>query len=177
MFNTCLNRFMFFNNFKKVCNKCLKKFNNFLKFFNKKLKGKIRYENFSNLENALKKVFMTLKNMENEQELRNLWEEFKKTSPSKEEVEEFMYSNDKLHKLGWEYLDSSGKLDRKTVFSIMINCKGVRFMKKNNIPTAAYGTFDSENIEDGYAFLDTMNSPYVLKADGLAAGKGVLIIN
>ena len=51
------------------------------------------------------------------------------------------------------------------------------FMKKYNIPTASYGTFASENINDGLAMLDTMQSPYVLKADGLAAGKGVLIID
>jgi len=51
------------------------------------------------------------------------------------------------------------------------------FMEKYNIPTAAYKTFDSSNIEEGMAFLEQMNSPYVLKADGLAAGKGVLIID
>ncbi len=51
------------------------------------------------------------------------------------------------------------------------------FMEKYNIPTAAYKTFDSSNIEEGMAFLEQMNAPYVLKADGLAAGKGVLIIN
>lgn len=51
------------------------------------------------------------------------------------------------------------------------------FMAKHNIPTAAYRTFDSSNIYDGYSFIDTLEAPYVLKADGLAAGKGVLIIN
>lgn len=51
------------------------------------------------------------------------------------------------------------------------------FMKKNNIPTAAYKTFDARNLEDGFAFIDSLRPPYVLKADGLAAGKGVLIIN
>ncbi len=51
------------------------------------------------------------------------------------------------------------------------------FMEKYNIPTAAYKTFDSSNIEEGIAFLEQMNAPYVLKADGLAAGKGVLIID
>ncbi len=51
------------------------------------------------------------------------------------------------------------------------------FMKKYNIPTASYGTFASENINEGFAMLDSMKSPYVLKADGLAAGKGVLIID
>ncbi len=51
------------------------------------------------------------------------------------------------------------------------------FMLKNNIPTAKYFTVTNENLEEGYSFLDTMKAPYVLKADGLAAGKGVLIID
>ena len=50
------------------------------------------------------------------------------------------------------------------------------FMKRHNIPTAAYETFDGTTIEEGVAFLKTLKSPYVLKADGLAAGKGVLIV-
>ena len=51
------------------------------------------------------------------------------------------------------------------------------FMSKNKIPTAKYSTFSKENIEQAYTFLDEMSPPYVLKADGLAAGKGVLIID
>ena len=51
------------------------------------------------------------------------------------------------------------------------------FMKRHNIPTAAYKTFDKDSLEEGYKFLDSLNAPYVLKADGLAAGKGVLIID
>jgi len=51
------------------------------------------------------------------------------------------------------------------------------FMTRHNIPTAAYQSFTAKNLEEGYAFLETLNAPYVLKADGLAAGKGVLIIN
>lgn len=51
------------------------------------------------------------------------------------------------------------------------------FMAKYNIPTAAYQSFNSDNIEDGYKFIDSLTAPYVLKADGLAAGKGVLIID
>jgi len=47
------------------------------------------------------------------------------------------------------------------------------FMNKHNIPTAAYRTFNSSNIEQGFSFLDSLTAPYVLKADGLAAGKGV----
>ena len=49
------------------------------------------------------------------------------------------------------------------------------FMLKHGIPTAAYQTFDKQNIEQAPDFLKTLNPPYVLKADGLAAGKGVLI--
>ena len=50
------------------------------------------------------------------------------------------------------------------------------FMMRHNIPTARYRSFTAENIEDGYAFLESLQAPYVLKADGLAAGKGVLIL-
>lgn len=50
------------------------------------------------------------------------------------------------------------------------------FMARNGIPTAKYLTVTADNLEEGIAFLGTMKSPYVLKADGLAAGKGVLII-
>lgn len=52
-----------------------------------------------------------------------------------------------------------------------------QFMVKNNIPTARYRSFTAETIEEGYKFLEELNPPYVLKADGLAAGKGVLIID
>ncbi len=52
-----------------------------------------------------------------------------------------------------------------------------RFMERHNIPTARYRSFSAENIEEGYKFLETLTPPYVLKADGLAAGKGVLIIS
>ena len=50
------------------------------------------------------------------------------------------------------------------------------FMKRHDIPTATYATFDGTSIEEGLQFLDTLKPPYVLKADGLAAGKGVLIV-
>ena len=50
------------------------------------------------------------------------------------------------------------------------------FLVKHAIPTAAYGSFTAETVEKGCLFLETLQSPYVLKADGLAAGKGVLII-
>ena len=49
------------------------------------------------------------------------------------------------------------------------------FMERHNIPTAAYATFDGTTVEEGLKFLETLEAPYVLKADGLAAGKGVLI--
>jgi phosphoribosylamine--glycine ligase len=49
-------------------------------------------------------------------------------------------------------------------------------MKRHNIPTAAYETFDGEHLEEGLKFLETLQAPYVLKADGLCAGKGVLIL-
>lgn len=50
------------------------------------------------------------------------------------------------------------------------------FMKRHGIPTAAYATFDGEHVEEGCRFLATLQPPYVLKADGLCAGKGVLIV-
>jgi phosphoribosylamine--glycine ligase len=50
------------------------------------------------------------------------------------------------------------------------------FLVKNDIPTAAYDSFTKETVEEGCKFLETLQPPYVLKADGLAAGKGVLII-
>lgn len=50
------------------------------------------------------------------------------------------------------------------------------FMKRHNIPTASYETFDGTTVEEGLKFLESLQPPYVLKADGLAAGKGVLIV-
>ena len=49
-------------------------------------------------------------------------------------------------------------------------------MKRHGIPTAAYATFDGTQVEEGCRFLETLQAPYVLKADGLCAGKGVLIL-
>ena len=51
------------------------------------------------------------------------------------------------------------------------------FMVRHHIPTAAYKSFTADNLAEGYQFLETLNPPYVLKANGLAAGKGVLILN
>ena len=50
------------------------------------------------------------------------------------------------------------------------------FMQRHNIPTAKYKTFDGTTVEEGLKFLETLKAPYVLKADGLCAGKGVLIL-
>ena len=50
------------------------------------------------------------------------------------------------------------------------------FMQRHQIPTARYATFDGEHVAEGLAFLETLQPPYVLKADGLCAGKGVLIL-
>ena len=52
-----------------------------------------------------------------------------------------------------------------------------QFMQRHNIPTAKYKAFSKEKLKEGYAFLESLEAPYVLKADGLAAGKGVLILN
>ncbi|UOY08821.1 phosphoribosylamine--glycine ligase [Muricauda sp. SCSIO 64092] len=51
------------------------------------------------------------------------------------------------------------------------------FMFRHSIPTAAYQSFSADGLEEGYKFLESLEPPYVLKADGLAAGKGVLILN
>ena len=51
------------------------------------------------------------------------------------------------------------------------------FMQRHHIPTARYETFDGEHLEEGLKFLETLEPPYVLKADGLCAGKGVLILS
>ena len=51
------------------------------------------------------------------------------------------------------------------------------FLFRHNIPTASYASFDADSVEEGYAFLETLSPPYVLKADGLAAGKGVVILD
>ena len=50
------------------------------------------------------------------------------------------------------------------------------FMQRHNIPTARYRTFDGTSLDEGLAFLESLKAPYVLKADGLCAGKGVLIL-
>ena len=52
-----------------------------------------------------------------------------------------------------------------------------QFMQKHGVPTARYQSFTKDNLTDGFAFLETLDPPFVLKADGLAAGKGVLILD
>jgi len=52
-----------------------------------------------------------------------------------------------------------------------------KFMSRHDIPTAKYKSFTVDSLQEGYDFLDTLEAPYVLKADGLAAGKGVLILH
>ncbi len=52
-----------------------------------------------------------------------------------------------------------------------------KFMMRHNIPTAAYQSFTKDNLQEGFDFLEKLNTPYVLKADGLAAGKGVVILD
>ncbi|PQB08259.1 phosphoribosylamine--glycine ligase [Polaribacter filamentus] len=52
-----------------------------------------------------------------------------------------------------------------------------QFMQKHGVPTARYKSFTKENLTEGFTFLETLEPPFVLKADGLAAGKGVLILN
>ncbi|AOW17486.1 phosphoribosylamine--glycine ligase [Polaribacter vadi] len=52
-----------------------------------------------------------------------------------------------------------------------------QFMQKHGVPTAKYRSFTKDNLKDGFSFLETLEPPFVLKADGLAAGKGVLILN
>src|SRR5680860_1757948 len=50
-------------------------------------------------------------------------------------------------------------------------------MMRHDIPTAAYESFKADTLQEGFSFLESLNPPYVLKADGLAAGKGVVILN
>lgn len=83
-----------------------------------------------------------------------------------------------------DYLLDEAKLDVKVIGPRKGGAKlegskdfSKQFMKRQNIPTAGYATFTKDTLEDGFAFLETLKAPYVLKADGLAAGKGVLILN
>jgi phosphoribosylamine--glycine ligase len=84
-------------------------------------------------------------------------------------IVDFIESNDKLSKVLIAGPNKAGaQLEGSKDFSKAL-------MRKNNIPTAAYCTVEKHNIDEGFAFLESLKPPYVLKADGLAAGKGVLI--
>ncbi|MDE0871777.1 MAG: phosphoribosylamine--glycine ligase [Flavobacteriales bacterium] len=81
-----------------------------------------------------------------------------------------------------DYLEESTKINVKVVgprkAGAMIEGSkefAKKFMARHNIPTARYGSFGEEEFDDAVAFLDSFNPPYVIKADGLAAGKGVVI--
>ncbi len=86
-----------------------------------------------------------------------------------------------------EYLESHSEADGRRILVVGPGKEGAalegskdfakHFMQKYGIPTARYFTVTSANIPEGDAFLDSLKAPYVLKADGLAAGKGVLIID
>lgn len=78
-----------------------------------------------------------------------------------------------------ELLKNIGVIGPKKAGALLEGSKeyAKEFMKRHNIPTAAYLSVNKYNIEEGFQFLEKLSSPYVLKADGLAAGKGVLIID
>ena len=91
---------------------------------------------------------------------------------------------DPLGKGGYDYFKNDDKLKRIPV--IGPSASGARlegskdfakaFMMRHHIPTARYESFTAETIDQAYTFLESLEAPYVLKADGLAAGKGVLIL-
>lgn len=84
-------------------------------------------------------------------------------------IVDYFRNHDSLHDLLIVGPDAKGaRLEGSKDFS-------KSFMKRHGIPTAAYQTFTADQIDAGKAFIDTMQAPYVLKADGLAAGKGVII--
>lgn len=86
-------------------------------------------------------------------------------------IKEFFELDDQLKKVCLIGPDSkSARLEGSKSFA-------KAFMNRHNIPTAKHSEFTSESINQAFKFLETMNPPYVLKADGLAAGKGVLIVD
>jgi len=86
-------------------------------------------------------------------------------------IKEFFELDDQLKKVCLIGPDSkSARLEGSKSFA-------KEFMNRHNIPTAKHSEFTSESINQAFKFLETMNPPYVLKADGLAAGKGVLIVD
>ncbi|MDG2371847.1 MAG: phosphoribosylamine--glycine ligase [Flavobacteriaceae bacterium] len=92
-------------------------------------------------------------------------------APLVEGIKEFFESDDQLEKVSLIGPDSkAAKLEGSKSFA-------KAFMNRHNIPTAKHSEFTLATIDKAFNFLETMSPPYVLKADGLAAGKGVLIIN
>ena len=85
----------------------------------------------------------------------------------------------------WDYFKSDDKLKNIAIIGMSKQAAQLEgskdfakeLMNKYNIPTAAHQTFTENNIDDGYTFLESLKAPFVLKADGLAAGKGVLILD
>jgi len=90
--------------------------------------------------------------------------------PLVEGIHDYFLSDDKLkniHVIGPQKL--AAQLEGSKEFA-------KEFMQRHNIPTAAYKSFTKSNLNEGFSFLDSLKPPYVLKADGLAAGKGVVIL-
>jgi phosphoribosylamine--glycine ligase len=91
--------------------------------------------------------------------------------PLVEGLADYFYSNDSLKHVRFLGPDKyAAQLEGSKDFA-------KQFMQRHGIPTARYATFTSETIVEGIAYLETLQAPYVLKADGLAAGKGVLILS
>ncbi|MEY3411424.1 MAG: hypothetical protein RIQ70_110 [Bacteroidota bacterium] len=89
--------------------------------------------------------------------------------PLVEGIKDYFLANEQLRKIGMVGPDKIGaQLEGSKDFS-------KNFMEKYNIPTASYRTFTKDTLQEGLAYLDTHTLPIVLKADGLAAGKGVII--
>ena len=89
--------------------------------------------------------------------------------PLVEGIKDYFLANEQLSKIGMVGPDKIGaQLEGSKDFS-------KNFMEKYNIPTASYRTFTKDTLQEGLAYLDTHTLPIVLKADGLAAGKGVII--
>ena len=95
----------------------------------------------------------------------------------------FVGPEDPIVKGIYDYFKSDAKLSKVKIIApskLAGSLEGSKdfakdFMKKYNIPTARHKTFTAENINQADSFLESMTPPYVLKADGLAAGKGVII--
>ena len=86
-------------------------------------------------------------------------------------ISDFIHSNKKLEKIN--------VIGPKKIGAMLEGSKSFakEFMERHNIPTAPYKKFSLKNLNDGLDYLESISPPYVLKANGLAAGKGVLIIN